>query len=193
MSVDPSSARSRILLAASDLFYEQGFKATGVNEIIKRASVAKATFYAHFESKDLLCHEYLSNRERLEITEIKQSIDVAATPLGKYLALARLIEPYVAATSHRGCGFLNLAAEIPDIENPLRKIGIEHYNSLLQLLTDATEELVASDVSKYGHLSSGKVAIKYLTLIAGGMALSEVYGEQWPVAGLPEAVLELVS
>ena len=36
--------RERILATASELFYQQGFRATGVNEVIKQSGVAKATF-----------------------------------------------------------------------------------------------------------------------------------------------------
>lgn len=193
MNIEPLSARSRILLAASDLFYEQGFKATGVNEIIKRASVAKATFYAHYESKDSLCFEYLSNRDRVEIVALKQSADDSATPLGKYLALSKSVESYVESTDHRGCAFLNLAAEIPDRDNPLRQVGMDHYNELRLLQREVTDSLLVTDFSLYGHLSGETVAARYLTIVIGGMALSEIYGERWPVQGLPEQVLELLN
>ncbi|MEO8229413.1 MAG: helix-turn-helix domain-containing protein, partial [Chloroflexota bacterium] len=46
------TARERLLAAASELFYERGIQATGVDAIIKAAGVAKATFYRHFPSKD---------------------------------------------------------------------------------------------------------------------------------------------
>ena len=36
-------ARERILETASDLFSSQGYRATGVNEVIDRSGVAKAT------------------------------------------------------------------------------------------------------------------------------------------------------
>ncbi len=44
--------RERILAAAYDLFSHRGIRAVGVNELIKHADVAKATFYRHYHSKD---------------------------------------------------------------------------------------------------------------------------------------------
>lgn len=46
--------RERILAAASELFGRDGIRATTVNAIAARASVAKATFYGIFPSKDAL-------------------------------------------------------------------------------------------------------------------------------------------
>lgn len=43
--------RSRIYDAASELFQEQGFDATTVEQIADRADIAPATFFNHFQSK----------------------------------------------------------------------------------------------------------------------------------------------
>lgn len=48
------SARKRIMETATRLFYEQGFNATGINQIIKESGTAKASFYEHFSSKEEL-------------------------------------------------------------------------------------------------------------------------------------------
>ena len=48
------SVRDKILHTAHDLFYSTGFKATGVDTLIKEAKVTKVTFYRHFPSKSLL-------------------------------------------------------------------------------------------------------------------------------------------
>ncbi len=49
--------RARILKAATELFMTQGYRKTSVDEIARRAEVAKGTVYLHFENKsDLLLH-----------------------------------------------------------------------------------------------------------------------------------------
>ena len=52
-------ARTRILNAASELFYFEGINATGVGRIASKASVSKRTLYQHFPSKTALVEEYL--------------------------------------------------------------------------------------------------------------------------------------
>jgi AcrR family transcriptional regulator len=44
-------ARERIVLAAADLFTEQGYDATTVAQIAERAGVTKSTFFRHFPDK----------------------------------------------------------------------------------------------------------------------------------------------
>ncbi|MCB1192923.1 MAG: TetR/AcrR family transcriptional regulator [Leptospiraceae bacterium] len=48
------SPKKRIMEAATRLFYEQGFNATGINQIIKESGAAKASFYEYFSSKEEL-------------------------------------------------------------------------------------------------------------------------------------------
>ncbi|MCJ7737907.1 MAG: TetR/AcrR family transcriptional regulator [Anaerolineae bacterium] len=48
------ATQTSILDAAAAAFAEQGYDATGVAEICKRAGVSKGAFYYHFESKQLL-------------------------------------------------------------------------------------------------------------------------------------------
>src|SRR6188508_3099150 len=44
-------ARERLVLAAVDLFTEQGYDATTVAQIAQRAGVTKSTFFRHFPDK----------------------------------------------------------------------------------------------------------------------------------------------
>src|SRR5437879_12636163 len=59
-----SDARERILETAYELFSHRGIRDVGVDEIIQRAGVAKATLYRHFPSKDDLVIAFLELRER---------------------------------------------------------------------------------------------------------------------------------
>ena len=50
----PRVAKAQIIHASWDLFREQGFENTTVDEIIARAGIAKGTFYHHFQGKSSL-------------------------------------------------------------------------------------------------------------------------------------------
>src|SRR5438132_13994306 len=67
MSVDhngkPASARERLLDAANELFYEEGVHTVGVDRVVERAGVAKATLYTLFGNKDGLIRAYLVARD----------------------------------------------------------------------------------------------------------------------------------
>src|SRR2546425_13142594 len=65
------SPRERLLAAANELFYEEGVHTVGIDRVIERAGVAKASLYSTFGSKDELIRAYLearhtATRERME-------------------------------------------------------------------------------------------------------------------------------
>src|SRR5687767_14553140 len=58
-----ADARERILATSYELFSRRGIRDVGVDEVIDRAGVAKATLYRHFPSKDDLVITFLELRE----------------------------------------------------------------------------------------------------------------------------------
>lgn len=52
--VAPGRKAEQIIAAAHEAFREQGYDATSMDEVAKRAGVAKQTVYAHYESKEAL-------------------------------------------------------------------------------------------------------------------------------------------
>src|ERR1017187_6004453 len=60
---ETETARDRIVRTASELFYNHGFHAVGIDLIIERAGVAKATLYRHFSTKDDLISAYLEDAD----------------------------------------------------------------------------------------------------------------------------------
>ena len=57
-----ASARERLLASADELFNAEGVQTVGVDRIIKRAGVAKASLYNVFGSKEDLVAAYLALR-----------------------------------------------------------------------------------------------------------------------------------
>src|SRR5436853_644906 len=56
------SPRERLLAAADALFYAEGVHTVGIDRVIARAGVAKATLYSAFGSKDGLNRTYRDRR-----------------------------------------------------------------------------------------------------------------------------------
>ena len=186
------TARQRILQAANELFYTQGYRATGVSEIIELADVAKATFYSHFASKEALCSEYLDLQNKAELAQIEEVIAAAKTPFERYMAPALLMEPFSSVNDQRGCRFINIAAEIPSSDNVLRKPGIDHYEQLRRLLLGLVSDLKESDPASYQHVHATSVADTYLLLIGGGLVMAELFDQLWPARHIARSVEQLV-
>src|SRR5277367_4436573 len=73
-SVPRSSARERLLAAADELFYENSINTVGIDRIIERAGVAKASLYDCFGSKDELIRAYLEARNTARQTRVNEWI-----------------------------------------------------------------------------------------------------------------------
>ena len=176
-----SEARERILQTAADLFYRNGYRATGINEVIAKAGVAKATFYAHYPTKEDLCLAYLKNRNAKEAAEIMEFVNSKRTPLNRFFAVMDSIEPWAIGTKFRGCQFINLVPEIPDQNSDLRKEGHSHYDWARDLVHRLATELIASDAQKFGHLNPTNLTEAYMTHLAGAIALAGIYNKLWPI------------
>jgi AcrR family transcriptional regulator len=73
-------ARERLVMAAVDLFIEQGYDATTVAQIAERAGVTKSTFFRHFPDKRELLVAGQETLSRL-LTEGIAEAPAGATPL----------------------------------------------------------------------------------------------------------------
>lgn len=108
-----ADARQRILDSAYDLFSRRGIRAVGVNELIARAGVAKATFYNLFRSKDDVVLAFLEKREQLWTkgwveTEARQR---GGTPEEHLLGIFDLFDEWFRRDDFEGCSFVNVLLE----------------------------------------------------------------------------------
>jgi len=187
------SARDRIVNVAMDLFYQQGFRATGINEVIEKSGVAKATFYHHFPTKEALCQVYLEQLRHKEISHLDKHIYAAKDALTRFLAPIRSVEPWLKETNFRGCPFVNIASEVPDFKHPLRKEGLKVYDDAQNKMQQVSQELVDSNPKRYGHLDVEQLTNDYLLIFAGAISLAEIYHDVWPVRHAEQTLLRLIG
>lgn len=178
---------------AVDLFYKQGYRATGVNEVIEKSGVAKATFYSHFPSKDDLALAYLLQLKDSEAVHVDTAIRAANGRINRLLAVIRSLEPWLLATKFRGCAFINMASEIPDPKHPLRKVGREVYDLVRAQVATLVEELIASNARKYGHLDARELTSEYMVAFTGAISLAEIYHAIWPIEDALNTVRRLIG
>ena len=187
------SAKQRILATATDLFASQGYRATGVNEIIEKSGVAKATFYSHFPTKNDLCLAYLKSVDVSALDSIKAFVVNKRTPWARFLAVIESLEPWLKGNDLRGCSFINIVAEVPDFKDPLRKVGRNHYQKLRAFIQELTLELIESDEQHYGMLDADAISDEYMVIISGSVALTEIYHDTWPMRQGIDMVARLVD
>lgn len=135
------TARDRLLGAADDLFYRQGIRAVGVDQIVKTAGVAKISMYRAFPSKDDLIVAYLRDRDAAFWREwdiVVAEVDGAEEQLRAVVAFVRaaIVEP-----GYRGCPFANFTSEYSDRDHAGRRIVEASKGELRRRLSDLCKRM----------------------------------------------------
>ena len=86
MAKNTRNTKGRIISAAWELFYEQGYEDTTVEEIIERSATSKGSFYHYFDGKDALLSS-LSYLFDEEYARLQQELDPDMDAFDKLLAL----------------------------------------------------------------------------------------------------------
>jgi AcrR family transcriptional regulator len=105
------TARERLLAAADELFYAEGVHTVGIDRVIERAGVAKASLYSTFGSKDELVRAYLQGRQEARRARVLAGLARFETPRERLLGIFDLLAEVAASSEYRGCAFYNASAE----------------------------------------------------------------------------------
>jgi AcrR family transcriptional regulator len=118
--------KDQLFRTAAQLFYQQGYRATGVDTIAAESGIGKMTLYRHYPSKDDLIVAYLRDSDSIFWSGFEQITADAPTPREKLLAFFESLQGYVLSDACYGCPFLNAAAEYPDPDHPAHRVAVEH-------------------------------------------------------------------
>jgi AcrR family transcriptional regulator len=175
-----SKARDKIVEAASDLFFEQGYQATTIDDVIERSGVSRPTLYTHFKTKEDLCVEYLRERRRIDLALLKETMRKEKTAKGRFLTTARVTDHNLSSTAFRGCRYFNMISEVPDCKSPIAKEARVYVDGFRDVIKDGVMELKGSD-PKYKKLDVDRTAESYYLIIGGAIMASQEYRERWPI------------
>jgi AcrR family transcriptional regulator len=138
------TARERLLAAANELFYEEGIHTVGIDRVIERAGVAKASLYSTFGSKDELVQAYLAERAEIRRERITARVEKETEPRAKLLAIFDELCALVERPNFRGCAFINASAEGPRESSVTRACAFQR-SWLRELITTLARETGAED------------------------------------------------
>ncbi len=112
-----ASARERLLAAADELFYTDGLNSVGIDQVIKRAGVARASLYNTFGSKDELVRAYLRGRHTQTRELMARELHARyRTPRERLVGVFEVQGRIFAEPDFRGCAFMCASAESDNSE-----------------------------------------------------------------------------
>jgi AcrR family transcriptional regulator len=143
-TMDRRSARERLLTAADELFYAGGVHTVGIDRVIERAGVAKATLYSVFGSKDELIRAYLQARHAARRERITRKLARYDTPRERLLGIFDVLGESFAEPGFRGCAFVNASAETRP-GSAIEEVSDESRAWMRSLLVDLGQAAGAAD------------------------------------------------
>jgi AcrR family transcriptional regulator len=143
------TARERLLTAASELFYDEGVHTVGIDRVIERAGVAKASLYNTYGSKDELVRVYLEQRHAAIAARITRHLEQYADPRERLLGVFGAQGELFAEPGFRGCAFVSASAESPG--EAVSRAADDYRGWVRGLLTSLAGEAGAPDPEKLGR------------------------------------------
>jgi AcrR family transcriptional regulator len=107
------TARERLLAAANELFYAEGVQSVGIDRVIERAGVAKASLYNLYGSKEELVAAYLASRHAATAERLTAEMSKVEDPRQKILAIFDAQAKVFKSSDFNGCAFAAASTEAP--------------------------------------------------------------------------------
>lgn len=174
---DQLEVKERIIKTATELFHNQGYHQTGINQIIKEAKVAKASLYYHFSTKDDLCIAFLQERHKVWNEEIQKFLEGKQN---KALAVFDFLLENNASTNYRGCSFLNTLSEIQPEQKEIYQELQNHKSELLSLF----EEQFGADKKE--------LAYAFYAFFESAIVESQLYRSNLPIEKIKKIATSLL-
>jgi AcrR family transcriptional regulator len=166
-------AAEKILGVARELFYREGIRAIGVDEIVRKAGVTKPSLYRSFSSKDELAASYLRQYDRDFWARFDES--VKKHPGDARRQIVDFLEGVGQRSQkkrYRGCGMTNAAVEYPEEGHPARVVSEANKKELRRRLRAMAAEMGARDPDVLGD--------GLLLLIEGAYISAQLFGPGGP-------------
>lgn len=147
-----ATARERIDQTAYELFSRRGIRAVGIDEVIARSGVAKATLYRHYPTKSRLALAFLRRREKLWTQSwLQASVERrGGTPAARLLAVFDVFDRWFRRARFEGCAFVNVLLESSHRERTLRSAAIAHLTTIRLFVEQLAKEAGARDPENLG-------------------------------------------
>ena len=142
-----SKTRERLVRAAVDRFYRDGFRNVGIDQILDDVGISKTAFYKHFASKDDLMlaalemqNEWLQNAFRARIRE-----HGGRAAVDQLRALFDVVEEIIEQEGFHGCIFVNAAIEFPLPHTPVHRMSARNKQAIFEIVCEIAERAGARE------------------------------------------------
>lgn len=183
----PPKHRAAIVRAATDLFRQQGYAATGLNEIVARSGAPKGSLYHYFpRGKEQIGEEVVRGAGRVVATTLGELAAGEPGPGAVLRRYGRMVVGWMEASDfHDGGPITTVLLELAPGVQGVTAAGREAFASWSTVLDG---ELTARGVTRARARRLSTLAISALE---GSLVLARVQQDGRPIRDAMDAVAEL--
>jgi AcrR family transcriptional regulator len=155
-----ADARQRLLDGLTASIVEDGYRATTVADIVRRARTSRRTFYEHFSDKEACFVALLTDANAQMVRQISAAVDPTA-PWARQVRQA--VEAWIACTESRPAITLSWIRDVPSLGTAARRLQretMEAFVIMIQTLCDTDE---------WRTVRSGPVSRPLAIMLLGGL------------------------
>jgi TetR/AcrR family transcriptional regulator, transcriptional repressor for nem operon len=192
-----SDARERLLKAANELTWKQGYNAVTVDAICDAAGVKKGSFYHYFESKAELTKAAIEAWWQERSRPIIESSFAEGVPplerLKRYFAGIYESQMKIKREGGTllGCAFFRLAIEGEGVEPDVREAARHALARKRKYFVQAIDDAKREGLIKVDDVEAATQAV--YSLFEGALARARIQDSPEPLKGLYEQVLRLLE
>lgn len=181
-----SAAREKLLITASQLFFEKGFHAVGVDTIVAESGITKMTMYKHFPSKDYLIVAILERSNELYWDWFENAIHGITDPEKQLIAIFEAVAHQRSLSPQSTfCLYQAVAVEYPYPEHIINKAAVDHKQSIMRRLEYICEQA--------GMKSPASLARQLFVILEGFCISSRFIGADSPAADIVHAAVTMIK
>ena len=179
------SKRDELVRKALEIFYRDGFHASGMDLLAAETGISKTTMFKHFRSKEELILAVLRLRDERFRGWLFRRMAEVTTPRGQLLAMFDALGEWFDEPGYRSCMFIKASSEFPDPAHPIHAQSAEHK----RLLFVETEKIAAAA----GAGDPAALARALLLLKEGAIVTAHLGHEAHPASDAKAAAQILIA
>jgi AcrR family transcriptional regulator len=164
-----ASKRDELVEKALEIFYREGFHATGMDRLVAETKISKTSMYKHFRSKEDLIVATLKLRdEQFRTHFFKRVAELATEPKQQILAVFDALGEWFQDENFKSCMFIKASSEYQDTSHPIHKVAADHKRHLAGFFTELAAKAGLENPYDFGR--------QLLILVEGAIVIAHLHG-----------------
>ncbi|MBO0334017.1 TetR/AcrR family transcriptional regulator [Sneathiella sp. CAU 1612] len=178
--------RDELVQKALQVFYQNGFHATGMDMLVKETGISKTSMYKHFRTKDDLILAVLRLRDEYFRNWLYRRIEeLADIPIEQLIAMFDALEEWFDEPGYKGCMFIKASSEYQDSSHPIHNQAADHKRML---------EIHFTAIAMKAGLPNPKLLTRQLLLLKEGAIVTAHLGHtENPAQDAKKAAIALIE